>query len=232
MVVEISLPALALAFIPVAFVVAILFAWRGDAGTSLYATGRMLLQLVLVGYVLNFIFASDSALVVALVLTVMLLAASWIALRPQAAQRQRLLPRALFAIGVSGSAVLLLISQFVLQASPWYDPRVLLPLGGMIFAGSMNAVSLCAERYQAEQDAGKVRKDARLTAFQAALIPVVNSMFAVGLVSLPGMMTGQILSGVPPLVAARYQIVVMCMLFGAAGISAALYLVTDKGVAR
>ena len=56
------------------------------------------------------------------------------------------------------------------------------------------------------------------------MIPTINMLFAVGLVSLPGLMTGQILSGVPPLVAARYQFVVMCLVLGAAGISTALYL--------
>jgi putative ABC transport system permease protein len=56
------------------------------------------------------------------------------------------------------------------------------------------------------------------------LIPITNSLFAVGLVSLPGMMTGQILSGVSPLVAAKYQIVVMSMLFGVSGMAAAIYL--------
>lgn len=61
-------------------------------------------------------------------------------------------------------------------------------------------------------------------AFQACLIPLLNSLLAVGLVSLPGMMTGQILSGVEPLIAVRYQIMVMCMLTGASGIAAAIYL--------
>jgi putative ABC transport system permease protein len=65
---------------------------------------------------------------------------------------------------------------------------------------------------------------ARDTAFQTAMIPVVNALFAVGLVSLPGMMTGQILSGVSPLIAARYQIVVMCMIFASAGMSTAIFL--------
>jgi putative ABC transport system permease protein len=76
--------------------------------------------------------------------------------------------------------------------------------------------------------AGKDWEVARRTAFDTAMIPVINSLFAVGLVSLPGMMTGQVLSGVSPLIAAKYQIVVMTMLFGAAGISAALYLVLSK----
>lgn len=59
----------------------------------------------------------------------------------------------------------------------------------------------------------------------AALIPQVNTLFAVGLVALPGMMTGQILAGVEPLIAVRYQIVVMCMLFGVTALSGAAYLV-------
>ncbi len=69
---------------------------------------------------------------------------------------------------------------------------------------------------------------ARGIAFRAALIPITNSLFAVGLVSLPGMMTGQILSGVSPLIAVRYQIMVMCMLFGSAGISTACFLVSAR----
>jgi putative ABC transport system permease protein len=72
-------------------------------------------------------------------------------------------------------------------------------------------------------------KEARVTAFQAAMIPVINALFAVGLVSLPGMMTGQILSGVSPLVAARYQIMVMCMIFSSAGISTAIFLSLIRG---
>ncbi|MDX1733734.1 MAG: ABC transporter permease, partial [Halioglobus sp.] len=67
-------------------------------------------------------------------------------------------------------------------------------------------------------------ESARLAAYQAAMIPVINALLAVGLVSLPGMMTGQILSGVSPLIAARYQIMVMCMIFASAGISTALFL--------
>jgi len=98
----------------------------------------------------------------------------------------------------------------------------------MIFANSMNAISLVAERFTAERDRGESYIDARDTALSAALIPITNSMFAVGLVSLPGMMTGQILSGVTPLLAARYQIMVMAMLFGAAGLAAITFLALQR----
>ena len=94
----------------------------------------------------------------------------------------------------------------------------------MIFANCMNTVSIAAERFESELRHDVPIAQAKRIAFQSGMIPVINSMFAVGLVALPGMMTGQILSGVTPLVAVRYQIVVMAMLFAASGLSAALYL--------
>ena len=88
----------------------------------------------------------------------------------------------------------------------------------------MNAVSLAGERLFSELEHKIDYLDARNTAFQASMIPIINSLLAVGLVSLPGMMTGQILAGTEPVIAARYQIIVMCMIFSSAGISAALFL--------
>ena len=112
----------------------------------------------------------------------------------------------------------------VVQIEPWYLPRYMIPLAGMVFANAMTAVSLAAERLNSELGHGQAWPEARLAAYNAAMIPVINSLFAVGLVSLPGMMTGQILSGVSPLIAARYQVVVMCMIFASAGISTAIFL--------
>ena len=94
----------------------------------------------------------------------------------------------------------------------------------MIFANSMNTVSLSAERFVAETKRAVPYREARRTAMEAAMIPQINALLAVGLVSLPGMMTGQILSGVDPLIAVRYQIMVMCMIFGSAGTATAIYL--------
>jgi putative ABC transport system permease protein len=92
----------------------------------------------------------------------------------------------------------------------------------------MNSISLSAERLNAEIGRYVPYDEARKIALQSSLIPVTNSLFAVGLVSLPGMMTGQILSGVSPLIAVRYQIMVMCMVFGASGIATAFFLVLVK----
>ena len=88
----------------------------------------------------------------------------------------------------------------------------------------MNTVSLAGERFESEFKRGASYIVARETALDAALIPQINSLFAVGLVALPGMMTGQILLDVDPNIAVRYQIMVMCMVFGSGGIAAYIYL--------
>ncbi len=220
----ISFQGLLWAFVPVVVVIAILFRWTSVAGTAIYAAARMLAQLLLIGFILVYIFEAEHAGIIVAVLAVMLVAASWIALRPLQNKQPRLFFNTLVAILVGGGLTLALVTQLVLAVEPWFMPRYVVPLAGMIFANSMNAVSLAAERFESERAASVEYGKARTAALQTSLIPVINSLFAVGLVSLPGMMTGQILSGVSPFVAAKYQIVVMCMIFGSAGISAAIYL--------
>lgn len=231
-VITLSLSQLALAFIPVAITVVVLIWWSMQARTVLYALARMLIQLLLIGYVLAWIFGAKSAWLIMLVLTIMVAASSWIALRTIPEQRWQLLAGSFVGIAIGGGLTLALISKAVLQLEPWYMPRYLVPLAGMAFANGMTAVSLAAERLYAELDYGNSWAGARDTAFQAAMIPVINSLFAVGLVSLPGMMTGQILSGVSPLIAARYQIMVMCMIFASAGLSTAIFLSISQRILR
>jgi len=223
-VLTISTQGLILAFLPAGIVIGIMFHWRAGASSAVYATLRMLVQLLLIGYVLIYIFDSDHFGVIAAVLALMITVASWIAIRPLRDKDARSYRNTLIAISLGGIPTLVLVTRAVIAIEPWFSPRYIVPLAGMIFAGSMNAVSLAAERYEAESRRGIPFLEARRTAFQASLIPTINSLLAVGLVSLPGMMTGQILSGVSPLIAAKYQIVVMTMLFGASGTSAAIYL--------
>ncbi len=220
----ISFPSLIWAFVPAAVVIAVLMRWTSAARTAVYAVARMLVQLLLIGYVLVYIFKADKPWVIVSVLTVMLIAASVIAIRPLRNKGPGLLRNAFVAILVGGVLTLALVTQVVIDIEPWFLPRYLVPLAGMVFASSMNAVSLAAERLESELGRPVEFTEARATALNASLIPLINSLFAVGLVSLPGMMTGQILSGVSPFVAAKYQIVVMCMIFGAAGMSAAIYI--------
>lgn len=224
----IPLESLLLAFLPAAAVIAILHLWSRDAKEALYGFARMLLQLSLIGYFLIYLFEANTGWVVLCVLAVMVLVASWISLRTIDLPRQTLYPIALLSVFLGGGVTLVIIIQGVLALETWYAPRYVIPLAGMIFAASMTSISLAGERFMAERTRGEAYEAARSTALKAALIPITNSLFAVGLVSLPGMMTGQILSGVSPLVAARYQIMVMCMMYAAAGLSAAMFLLLLK----
>jgi len=117
-----------------------------------------------------------------------------------------------------------LVIFFVMRLDPWYQLRAMIPIAGMIFSTGMNVVSLCAERFEKEMELTGDYALSRRDSFRACLIPQVNSFLAVGLVALPGMMTGQILAGVSPLDAVRYQIMVMCMIMGTAGLASAIYL--------
>lgn len=198
--------------------------WNLDALQAIYANIRMLVQLLLVGYILTFIFETDSPILVVLVIMFMISMSAFIALRPLQAKGIKPFLIVLMSLGVSGIGVLLLVTQIILDLPRWFEPQYVIPLAGMVFANSMNTISLVGERFNAELKRGVDYIEARNIAMGAAMIPQVNALLAVGLVALPGMMTGQILSGVDPLTAARYQIMVMCMIFSTAGLSAVIYL--------
>ena len=229
----IPIASLLLGFVPVLLLIVIMRAWGLNALQSMYANIRMLVQLLLIGYVLTYIFDTDEPVLVVLVVIFMIAMSSWIELRPLIDRGIKPYSIVVIAIGVSGLGVLLLITQIILeqQLPRWYEPRFVIPLAGMVFANSMNTISLAGERFHAERERGEDYLSARRTAMEAAMIPQVNALLAVGLVSLPGMMTGQILSGVEPLTAARYQIMVMCMIFSTAGLAAVIYMALKKNSA-
>ncbi len=222
---SISFSRLLIIFIPSVIVSFIIYSWSLEWKNSLYALARMLGQLILMGYFLSFIFNSNSSITILCILISMVVIASWIALKILNKKRINLLKYAIIAIALGGGIILFIVTQLLLQLDPWYMPRFMIPLAGMIFSSAMNGVSLAAERLQAEFDNGIKYDEAKKVAFRASLIPILNSLFAVGLVSLPGMMTGQILSGIPPLIAARYQIMVMCMIFNSVGLASYIFLV-------
>ncbi len=221
---EISAIDLAVGFIPVLITLIVIFYWSKNLASASMAIARMLIQLLLIGYVLNTIFNANNQWIILLVLMFMLLAASWISLNALPVRRIALLKFSFISIFCGGMFNLILITQGVLHIDPWYQPAVVIPLAGMIFSNSMNTISLAGERLFSELGHNVEYQQARSTAFQAAMIPITNSLLAVGLVSLPGMMTGQILTGTSPLIASRYQIMVMCMIFSSSGISAAIFL--------
>ncbi len=207
-------------------VVAYIYAkWLDDKSELLIATLRMVIQLLFIGYALNFIFEAKNYLIGLGIIFIMILFSSWIVLRNIQNKTFSSFLKIAIAIAIGGTINLILVIFFVLDLNALYEPRFVIPIAGMIYSNAMNAVSLAAERFEQRENS---YIKARQIAFKASMIPQINAFLAVGLVSLPGMMTGQILSGVDPLIAVRYQIVVMAMVLGSSGISVILYLLQMK----
>jgi putative ABC transport system permease protein len=200
---------------------------------------RGAVQLLGVGYLLLVLFQHQRPAWVFAMLAVMLGVAGFTSARrvESGPGRRILVPRALLAI-VTGSAVALVpVFVLVVTPTPWFDAKYIVPISGMIVANSMNVVAQVnerifatarAERAEIEQwlALGATPKQALArpvrSALRAALIPTINGLLTVGLVSLPGMMTGQIVSGTAPEHAIRYQIVIMYQLVIVAAISGGL----------
>jgi len=195
---------------------------------------RMFVQLLVVGYVLHLIFALETPLPVLLILIVMI----GFAVQTIGARVKTKMPHFYRVVGtaiLSGcGGMTFFFCSLVIGLEPWYDPRYLIPLAGMIIGNSMTGASLAVERLAAEFRERRdeietglclggsiqaVSETAVSSAFRAALIPSVNAMAAMGLVFLPGMMTGQILSGTEPLIAVKYQIAIMCVITGSVSLT-------------
>lgn len=213
--------------LPITIVGYFYYRWVGDSKEIAVATLRMVVQLLAIGYLLIYLFSSQNLFLGLFVVLFMVVVSSWIALRNIEKKSLQNYTKIFLAILIAGSFNLLLVLYGVIGLEPIYQPRFIIPLAGMIYANAMNAISLASERFE-DEIAHTTYIEARAKAFKSSLIPQVNSFLAVGLVSLPGMMTGQILSGVDPTVAVRYQIVVMAMVLGSAGMSVVLYLVMQK----
>jgi putative ABC transport system permease protein len=213
--------------VPLLFVGYFYYRWVGNKTEIIYATFRMVSQLLLIGYLLTYIFKSETSYMTLLVVLVMISAASFITLRNVTCKNKNVYFSIFIAILVGGSINLFLVLFFVLDIQSLSEPRYIIPIAGMLYANCMNAVSLVAERFEKEIAIHDYEK-ARAFSFKASLIPQINSFLAVGLVSLPGMMTGQILAGADPIIAVRYQMMVMLMILGSSGISTVLYLSNQK----
>lgn len=214
----------------------------GQEGQMLWASVRMVIQLFAIGYFLQLVFSIRNPLAVIAILLVM----GCMSLQVIGGRIKRKMPHFYRVMGTAmvigcGGATFVLCS-LVVRYSPWYDPRYLIPLAGMVIGNSMNSATLAAERLAAEIrerreevetaiSLGATARQASLTsvrlAFQAALMPIMNTMAAMGIVSIPGMMTGQILSGTEPMIAVRYQIAIMCAITGAVAITS--YLIVMLG---
>ena len=214
------------------------FNWRLKLGLNkelLWTVLRMSVQLLLVGYYLEYLFRWNRPGLNLLWLLVMLLVANVTTLkRSKLPVRQLLLGETVASLGGFG-AILLYFMLMILQVKPWYDAAYLIPVGGMILGNNMRSNVIALERFynglherQREFTAllllGATPQEAArpffAEALRATLLPQLATMGTLGIVSLPGMMTGQMLGGVSPLLAIKYQLAIMIAILVAMQLSA------------
>ncbi len=208
---------------------------------------RNVIQLLLIGYILKFIFNTSNLFLLAGIASIMLLVAGY---EINARQKYPLKRWAGFKIGTSAlflsSFTMVLLTLMVIVApTPWYSPQYAIPLLGMLLGNTMNGISLgmdklnqsvyqqravIEQRLMLGQTYHEAIKEIRSESIRTGMIPIINSMAIAGLVSLPGMMTGQILSGTPPVEAVKYQILIFFLIASGTGfgITLAVWMIAKR----
>jgi putative ABC transport system permease protein len=206
---------------------------------ALTSSLRGTVQLVLVGYFLGALLSVQRFELVVATFLVML----GVAARAAVGRLRRPLPAltwfASLALGAGTALGVVFMTAVIVRPSPWWDPQYVIPFAGMLLGNAMNGASLAGERFQEELKSRIHEVEARLSlglsgpesvhplltrALRASMIPTLNSFAVAGVVQLPGMMTGQILSGVAPIIAVEYQILIYFLLMTSTAVSTLWFL--------
>ncbi|MBZ4645693.1 MAG: iron export transporter permease subunit FetB [Clostridia bacterium] len=204
------------------------------------ASARMTIQLVLVGYILEYIFNQPNYWYTLIVISIMEIFAIQNVYKRVKIKMSKELKKIIAVSMVAGTLASLCYFLFVvIGLQPWYDPRYFVPLAGMILGNSMTGISLGAQRLIDGMTTRSDKIEMALMlgatpkaackevinhAFDAAIMPTVNSMVGMGIISLPGMMTGQILGGNSPIIATEYQIAIMLGILGSVSLTVILFV--------
>ena len=213
--------------------VAGLVSWKLELGQTkriVVSSVRTFVQLLAAGFVLMYLFEYQTWWLVLLALGAMVLAATQIATSRVKSSLKGLWPAVFVSLFASSVAVGFVVVEGVIHADPWYNARQVIPIAGMIIGNAMSATAVAIDRLFADLESrsdemftlvalGATAKEAAFPSLKAAIgagmTPILASMSAAGIVTIPGMMSGQLLAGADPLAAAKYQIVVMLMLSAA-----------------
>lgn len=206
----------------------------------LIAATRMTIQLTVMGYILMFVFENPSWWLTLLMLAVMLSFAMYNAVKRVKVEMSKELKRLVCLSMTAGYTVTAAVFLFVvLRINPWFDPQYCIPISGMIVGNSMTGIALGAnklcsgmrERRELVENSlmlgatpAAAARGVVNDAFDSAILPTMNNMLTMGIVSLPGMMTGQILSGTFPLTAIKYQIGIMLAILGCTALTVVIFV--------
>ena len=240
-VIEIPWWRLGLAYVFILILIAIV-KWRGinREREIIIATLRMSIQLVIVGFILEYVFANASPWYTVGILSIMTIFAIYTItkrLKYDLSRKMKQMIALSMAVGVLFSIAYFIL--VVIGLSPWYKPTYVIPIAGMIIGNSMTGVTLGVNTYMGEMSSRRnlvegalmlgatpkqATKNIANRAFDSAMMPTINNMVGMGIVFLPGMMTGQILGGASPLVSIEYQIAIMLGVAGAVSLSVIIFV--------
>ncbi|WP_414551587.1 ABC transporter permease [Anabaena sp. CCY 0017] len=190
------------------------------------ATGRTILQLLVLGYVLDFIFALNNVWGVLAILAVILTVVAILAKNRISPKIPQVLPLVWGAILISTAVTVIYTNFLIIQPERWYEPRYVIPLTGIVLGNAMNAAAIAGERLVSTMNAQSVEIETHLSlgatpqqavsqyrkeAIRAAFLPTLNQMMLVGMVAIPGITTGQLIAGIRPIDAISYEIVIIFM---------------------
>ncbi len=208
---------------------------------------RTTAQLLLVGLILKQVFEQAQLSWILLIMLVMLTVAAWEIL---ARQKRKIkgwwgFGISAFALFVSSFLITIIALLFIIKTDPWYTPQYAIPLLGMLLGNTMNGIALgmdrlvqtawqqraiIEQRLMLGQTAMQAVREIKHESMRAGMIPIINAMAAAGIVSLPGMMTGQILAGSEPIEAVKYQILIMFLITAGTGfgVVAVLHMISKR----
>ena len=242
--VDIAIWRLGLAYI--LFVIVFIIAWWKELRIGkdlIFSVLRMTLQLIAIGFLLTYLFRIRLWYLITLIFLIMIFFATQTIVKRSAISFKGIYRLLFLSILMGGGTVLFLFVLFIVHNQPWFEPRYFIPLAGMVIGNSMNGSALALERFYDDvrkrhlqietllsfgATAEEASRDSFRKAFRSALIPTLTSMTGMGIVILPGMMTGQILGGSHPLVAIKYQIAIMAAILGSVALTGFFILTLER----
>lgn len=192
-----------------------------------WASVRTVAQLALIGLILKWIFELNRWDLVLLLAGLMTCIAVGAAVRRGKRRYPGIWLDGIISMWASSWLITGIALVAIVRVDPWYKPQYAIPLLGMILGNTLNGISLGLDRFGEELISHRGRVEMLLTlgatrweaagdvarsAIRTGMVPIINSMMVVGIVSLPGMMTGQLLAGILPSQAVKYQIVIMFLI--------------------
>lgn len=222
-------------------IVLLIFQWRGISRKLklTIATLRMTFQLVIAGYILSYLFDNPNPFLVVLVVLFMELFAIYTIFKSIDHPMGKRLKVVIATSMVAGSLISLIYFNYVvLNVSPWFEPRYIIPIAGMMIGNAMTGVTLGVQSLLDNMIDNREKIEGSLMlgatpnkavkpyvdrAFDSAVLPTINNMIGMGIVFLPGMMTGQILAGLSPTMAIKYQLAIMLGILGGVAMSVILF---------